>query len=123
MSEKVKLISEIENVIKRELALLGIRKSKPAYTCVLAPNISGWIGLNVAKTRSDGRVGITPIIGVRSEQIESLVEKLSGMTGVRPSPTISTSIGYLMEGGRFIEWLFDSDPKFDYVTEAKKVAK
>jgi len=122
MSEKTKLLNEAVGVIERELAVFGIRKSRSFYTCAIDRNVSGWVGLNFTKSRSDGRVGINPIVGVRNESVESLVERLSNQAGARPAATLSISLGYLMPEKRYLEWLFEPEPTFDYVSEAKKVA-
>jgi hypothetical protein len=122
MSEKTKLINELVGVIERELAVFGIRKSRFFYTCAIVRDVSGWVGLNLTKNRSDGTVGINPIVGVRNESVESLVERLSNQAGARPAPTLSISLGYLMPEKRYLEWLFEPEPTFDYVSEAKKVA-
>ncbi len=122
MSEKTKLLNEAVGVIEHELAMLGIRKSRSFYTCVIDQNVSGWIGLNLTKSRSDGRVGINPIVGVRNEPVEALVERLSNQAVARPAATLSISLGYLMPEKRYLEWLFVAEPTFDYVSEAKKVA-
>jgi hypothetical protein len=121
MAEKEELLKEVVGIITQELTRDAVhknRKKELVYTCNVAQNMSGWIGLSVTKDRSDGRVGVSPIVGVRSEEIEALVEKHWG----RPAPTISISLGYLMPEQRHLEWLFESEP-FDYVSEAKKVTK
>jgi hypothetical protein len=120
MSEKSKLINAVLGVIERELSAFGILKNRFVYTYPIDRAVSGWIGLNLIKNRSDGRVGINPIVGLRNEAVESLVERLSNQTG--SAPTLSISLGYLMPEKRYLEWLFEPEPAFDYVSEAKKVA-
>jgi hypothetical protein len=121
MSEKSKLVNAVVGVIERELAVFGIRKGPSAYTFPIGRDVSGWMGLNLIKNLGGGMVGINPIVGVRSESIESLVERLSNQARARSAPTLSISLGYLMPEKRYLEWLFEPQP-FDYVSEAKKVA-
>jgi hypothetical protein len=75
MSEKSKLINAVLGVIERELSAFGILKNRFVYTYPIDRAVSGWIGLNLIKNRSDGRVGINPIVGLRNEAVESLVER------------------------------------------------
>ena len=121
MSDKVTLLKQVVDTITQELTPLALRKhgkQELVYTFDLAQNMFGWIGLNLTKHLAGGRVGVSPTVGVRSEQIEALVEKYWG----RIAPTVSTSLGYLMPEKRHLEWVFEHRP-FDYVSESKKVAK
>jgi len=122
MTHTKKFLAEIIKITESELQLLGFRKTNAVYGCQLAEDALGWLGLNVATHRSDGRVGINPVVGVRHERIEKTLAKLLGEKGVRLLPTISTALGYLMPEGRYLEWLFEPEP-FDYESECKRMAK
>lgn len=113
---------DIIRTIESELRPLGFHKSKGIYLCRLSEDASGWLGLNVAAHRNDGRVGINPVVGVRHERIENRIEELLGEKEKRLAPTISTSLGYLMPEGRYLEWLFEP-PSFDNASECEKIAK
>src|ERR1700721_2823621 len=120
MTDKADLLHEVESIIERELVRLGARKKWSVYLLPLGKNISGWIGLSRLTNCGPHRVGISPTIGVRHDQIESIVKRMSDWG--RPAPTISTNVGYLMPERDYAEWIFEPSP-FDYVAEAEKVAK
>jgi hypothetical protein len=67
-------------------------------------------------------VGINPVVGLRNERIEKMVEEFVGEKQSRLAPTISASPGYLMPEGRYVEWLFEPAP-FDYESEGKRMVK
>jgi hypothetical protein len=120
MTEKADLLEQVQSIIERELVRLGARKKWNVYVLPLRENVSGWIGLGRLTNCGPHRVGISPTVGVRHEQIESIIKRLSEWK--RPAPTISTNVGYLMPERGYIEWIFESSP-FDYMAEAEKVAK
>jgi hypothetical protein len=51
-----------------------------------------------------------------------MVEELMAEKETRFSPTIRTALGYLMPGGRYLEWLFEPAP-FDYGSESKRMVQ
>jgi len=116
------LLAEILANIGSELIHLELHKTKGTYICDLGGGVSGWLGLNVEANRRDGRVGVNPVVGVRHEQIERTVASLSEEKESHLTPTISTSLGYLMPQSSFLEWLFEPAP-FDYPSECKKLVK
>jgi len=124
MLKKQQFVNQIAGSIEQELAVAApeLRKSGLIFTFPLNEGMAGWIGLNIASSRSDGLIGVNPVVGVRSEQVEILVKQLGGETRGGPSATVSTALGYLMPEKRFLEWLFEQSPGFDYVSEAKKIA-
>ncbi|HEY1799458.1 MAG TPA: hypothetical protein VGG46_00875 [Terriglobales bacterium] len=121
MSDRGLVITKIVKYLESELPFLAATTTKYVYTCALAPNFAGWVGLNLIQNRNDGRVGVNSIIGVVSKQIEALLERLSPFDQAFPKPTITTSLGYLMPEKRYQEWLFVPQMNFDYISEAKKI--
>lgn len=115
-------LADITQIIASELRPLGFLKSKSIYLCPLGEDASGWLGLNAATHRSDGRIGINPVVGVRHERIENMIEGLLGEKESRLAPTISTPLGYLMPEGQYLEWLFEPPP-FDNASECEKIVK
>ena len=67
-------------------------------------------------------MGINPVVGVRHERIERMVEEFLGESESRFGPTLSTAVGYLMPEGRYLEWLFESAP-FDYQSQCRRMVK
>jgi hypothetical protein len=123
MSMRTKtLLAAIIRIVEGELKHLGMRKTKSAHVCVLGEDVFGWVGLNVAANRGDGRVGINLVVGIRHERIEKMVAKLTAEKEPGMMPTISTSLGYVSPDGRYLEWLFEAAP-FDYESECKRMVK
>jgi hypothetical protein len=116
------LLVEIVKIVEAELKPLGFRKVKGVFVCPVGADMFGWLGLNTASHRNDGRVGINPVVGVRSERIEQRIGRLLGEKQPRLAPTICTSLGYLMPEARYVEWLFEPAP-FDYLSECKRMAR
>lgn len=116
------LLAPVITVVENGLKVLGFRKTKGVYVRSLGYGAIGWLGLNSATHRSDGRVGINPVVGVRLERIEDIVAELMGEKGARFGPTISTPLGYLMPEARYLEWLFEPTP-FDYESESQRMVK
>ncbi len=105
-----KLISEVTEVLERTLLKSGLRKrSAQVFTRDIAKEMLGWVGLNRAVNRQDGRLELNPVIGVRHERVEALVAKLSGVKyHAFTPPTLSTPLGYLMPNKEYKAWLFES---------------
>jgi hypothetical protein len=116
------LLADVLKMAERELKLLGFRKTKGVYIHELTDDAVGWVGLNAASHRSDRRVGINPVVGIRHQKIEGMVEEFMAEKESRLTPTISTSVGYLMPEGRYLEWLFELAP-FDYDAECRRMVK
>jgi hypothetical protein len=115
------LRNEIQILTGDALKLLGFRKKGDVWLFPLGTTAaSGWLGLNTV-SRPDGRVGISPVIGIRHEQIESMMKELSGDPSVN-APTISASLGYLMPQARYLEWLFEDAP-FHYHSECQRMVE
>ncbi len=117
------VLAEVLKSAERQLKALGFRKTKGVYIRQLRDDAVGWIGLNAAAHRSDGRVGINPVVGVRQQRVESMVEEfMAEKESSGLPPTISTTLGYLMPEGRYLEWLFEPAP-FEYETECERMVR
>ena len=104
------LISEVTEISTRTLVESGLRKrSAQVFTRDIAEDMIGWVGLNRAVNREDGKLELNPVIGVRHQPVEVLVAKLSGVKyHAYIPPTISTPLGYLMPVTEYTAWLFES---------------
>ena len=116
------LLADVLKVAERELKLLGFRKTKGVYIRDLTEEAVGWVGLNTASHRSDGRVGINPVVGVRHRNVESMLEEFMAEKDSGLPPTISTAVGYLMPEGCYMEWFYEPAP-FDYESECGRMGK
>jgi len=115
------LRNEILTLAGESFQSLGFRKNKDVWLLPLGEmQASGWLGLN-AVNRRDGRVGINPVVGVRNEQVETMMKELSGDPSIT-APTISISLGYLMPEAKYLEWLFEGAP-FDYHSECHRMVR
>ena len=94
------LIKRFSNEMRCRLVDLGWRKRAGDLYTIDRGDFVGWLGVGRA-TKNGLSVGAN--IGVRHQPLEHVI---SNLTGRAPHaylpPTISTSIGYLREGGR--EW-------------------
>jgi hypothetical protein len=122
MAETAKrgLLKGVLGLVASELAPLGFKKKNGVYVISLREGFWGTVGLNVAMNRGADSIGINPIVGVRHEAIESLVESLAGEKLLPFAPTISVAIGYLMPHTAYTEWSFGLPP-FDSFSEAAKM--
>lgn len=100
-------VSHVFTVTAEKMAGIGFQKRKAGiFTLRLNDEVLGWVGLNTANY-AGGVLEINPTVGVRHQELEVLVSKL---TGAKPHqflpPTICASIGYLMPKRQFIAWSF-----------------
>jgi hypothetical protein len=110
MTSKRQILIDVVSIIERELIPQSSEKNNFCYTWPLRNGFSGWLALNTIMGRRDDLVGINPIVGVVSEDIESLMQKLDLRAREGSVPTISISLGYLMPEKRYLEWLFGPRP-------------
>jgi hypothetical protein len=122
MAQSKHLLDQVITIAEGELRRLQFRKTKGVYICQLDKDAYGWVGLNTVAHRSDGRVGINPVLGVRYEPMERMVCELLGEKESILAPSISTSAGYLMPEGQYMEWLFEPAP-FDYRSECERMVE
>lgn len=94
---------------RAHLARMGFKKrTGDVFTLDLAPGVLGWLGLNRAtQHRGPGEVEVSPVVGVRFQEVERLVAECRGeaLHAYQP-PTISSPLGYLMPNKKYMAWLF-----------------
>ncbi len=110
MTSKRQILRSVVSIIERELVPQPSQKKDLSYTWPLRDGFSGWLALNTIMGRSDDLVGINPIVGLVSEDVEALLHKFDTCAREGPAPTISISLGYLMPEKRYLEWLFGLRP-------------
>ncbi len=91
------------------LRRLGFRKrAGHIFTMDLAPGVLGWLGLNRAtRHRARGEVEVNPVVGVRFQEIERVVQECrSAKFHPYVPPTTSSPLGYLMPERRYKAWIF-----------------
>jgi hypothetical protein len=102
-----------------EAGRLG-KRSVQIFTLDISEDMLGWVGLNRAVERGDGKLEISPVIGVRHQAVEALVAKLLGIESHRYiPPTISTPLGYLMPNSEYTACFFESG--VDNVSEVEPI--
>ena len=122
MKHKKQFLAELESIAEDKLRLLGFRRMKYIHLCPLVEGVFGWLGFGTSVCRSDGRVGITPAIGVRHERVERIVQRLGGTSNSALAATISTTLGYVTPSEQFMEWLYEPEP-FDYRSECERMVQ
>ncbi len=93
-----------------ELARLGFRKRGGfVFTRNLAPEILGWLGLNIALNK-DRSLEVNPVVGVRHQRLERLVAELMAIR-YHPynPPSLSIHVGYLTEAPDYSPLLVADD--------------
>ena len=101
---KRQTLKKIVSTIEREFVPKDALKYKRSYLWQVTKGFSGWLGLNTILGRRDGTVGLNPIVGIVSEEIEAILRSTSDWP--QPTPTISIALGYLLPENRYIEWAF-----------------
>jgi len=116
------LLAEVLKIAATELTGLGMHKTKGVYIYPMGRDVCGWLGLNVAANRTDMRLGINPVVGIRHCRIEKMLVELTREEETALTPTLSISLGYVSPAGHYEEWLFDHPP-FDYKAECGRMVK
>jgi hypothetical protein len=90
-----------------ELSSFGFKKrAGQIYTCDIAEDYLGWIGLNQGTYPNEG-FEINPVIGVRHQELEKLVAVLQKKKPHQYIPsTTSRPLGYLMPEKSYKTWTF-----------------
>lgn len=103
-----KLVTSIFALAKARLLRAGFQGRKPGiFTMAVSDGVLGWVGLNTAH-REGGILEVGPVIGVRHQALEVLVSECLGVaSGDFHSPSVSVSIGYLMDDKRYRAWSFE----------------
>ncbi len=112
-------LKTIVSIIERDFVPKGARKHKHSYVWPVTNGFSGWLGLNTILARADDAVGLNPIVGIVSEEIEAILRSTSAWP--QPAPTISISLGYLLPEKRYIEWAFATQSTSSLEVEAEKL--
>jgi hypothetical protein len=86
-----------------------------------APGFKGFLGLNVVAVRGRGLAEANLVVGVHSEQVESIVAQLSNESLQYLVPTIRTHIGYLMANPGYHPWFVRPDANEEYISELVQV--
>lgn len=111
MTAKRQLITEIENNVANELARFGFGQNGQMATLSVKQDFQGLVGLNIASHRSDGLVGVVPMVLLEYFPLAAAVNRLTEHKAGNQQPSLRTTLGCLMPENRFLEWLFD--PKED----------
>jgi hypothetical protein len=122
MSGKHTFLVELMTLIGMEVTSLPLRNENQYFVREITEGVTGVVGFGVATHRSDGRVGVNPVIGVSFGTIEDRIgawteEKLDDYI----SMTISSPLGYITPEKRFLEWLFE--PGFDNASEVRRMVR
>jgi hypothetical protein len=124
MGEKETVRKRVVESLFAELESSGFRLGKGNLIVQLSSEFTGNVGLNFTSHRTDGLIGLNPIMNIVCRQIEDVLVDLTEGAERRPVPSLTTALGYLTPEHRFLEWLFD--PKAspaDHVQESKRIAK
>jgi hypothetical protein len=111
MAARTMPVDDVSRAVAALLTQLGfVKRTEDIYTKSLRGDVLGWIGLNRAVARGDGRLEINPVVGVRHQRVERLVADLADRKYHQYiPPTASLHLGYLMPDRRYIPWLFTGD--------------
>ena len=115
----IRIMTIIDDQFKRE-KLYNLHNTGSIYSFQITEDAFGYVGFNIAKHRTDRRIGITPIVGVRYLPIETMISDLIDSVNAVFAPTICTPLGYVSPEQRYSEWLFEDAP-FDYKSECLKM--
>lgn len=104
-----------ENALERPareiLGLRGFKRTSPygIFLKPLAEGINAWVGLN--RGFGPGWISLTPVLGVRHEQVEFYMTKLLGWDPKKSTaPTVQTTLKFLIPRVRKSpQWLFVKD--------------
>jgi hypothetical protein len=116
MNISPRFVSHVFTVTAGKMAGIGFKKRQAGiFTLCLNEEVLGWVGLNTAHY-AGGVLTINPTVGVRHQELETLVSNLMGM---KPHqyipPTIGTPIGYLTPKKQFTTWSFQEGTDCDAV--------
>ncbi len=81
----------------------------------IGTGVSGWLGLNTGRGPDPHTWLINPVIGVRHEAIECLVDKFNGPVKPWFSPTIASNYGHYREPLEYLEFTLHGDACDDSV--------
>jgi hypothetical protein len=100
-------------ILREPLDAIGFRKRAGwIFTAELDNNVLGWMGMNTAsRHQAAGSVEVNPVVGVRHQAVEQLVAEFRHEK-FHPylPPTVSSPIGYVMPGDRYVAWTLTQGP-------------
>ena len=104
MASSAKIVMKF---LEERFVALGYRKVGPAiFVRFQQPKVLSWVGLNQAKRQ--GSIEINPMVGVRNQDVESLVADLNEEP-FNPyiPPTAALNVGYLTDQKKYMAFFFD----------------
>lgn len=117
-------VGEILEGVGAPLLAAGFRRRRSSiYTLDLMPDVLGWVGLNQATRRGDGKLWLNPMVGVRHQGVEAAWSRLAGEAPHRYfPPTLVANVGDLGARRTYREWSFaegrDNSPAIAAVARA-----
>ena len=104
------LIKEVHEIIREELATLGLRRRGDIglFTVDLGLETLGWLGLGRRTGRGEGWFDLYPTVGVVHEPLERLWAELAGRK-YQVNATIGTPLAYLMPEKTYRVWTFSPE--------------
>jgi hypothetical protein len=103
------------NRLREALHSLSFVQAAPQiWTRPLDEPTLGWIGLNVGQNRVSNTVDISPLVGVRNQNVERIIANILGESdnGIIPV-TVGVNVGYLEESNTFRSFTFGRGPSAD----------
>jgi hypothetical protein len=120
MGSKREMTAAVRNYIAAPLSKIGFRSVGNTFIVKIG-QANGSVALNISSRRSDGLVGISPIIGVELAYLKTELALFFGRNDRQPS--LTTMLGYLMPEKRYVEWLFDPNLDLGQRRELDNMAK
>lgn len=99
---------KVFELIKQSLLKSGLKKKKQTvFYKELNEKILGTVSFGISNYGRSDIFCLNPVIGVMSKDVESLMEKTTGLNTLKDfMPTISTPLGYLLPEKSYKEWEF-----------------
>jgi hypothetical protein len=97
------LRTAVDEILTGRLGERGYKRVKEGiYLLPILPRISGWTGIGLASYKRGAEVDADPMIGVRHDDVEELMPRLSG----EADPTILRPLYELLPGESYKTWSF-----------------
>ncbi len=97
--------------LHEKLLLLGfVKRKQELFTIPETLDSMGWLGLNRAVRTREGMLEVNPVVGVRNQQLERLVAKLTAepFNEFAP-PSLSGNIGYMGPNQAYKAFVFSQN--------------
>jgi len=110
---------EVEDDCTQALTVVGFKERKRGILTLPAPaGFQGWLGLNTATKDLPEAMQISPVLGIRADEIHKLIAQVEGdKYHAYLPPTVSTNLGYLTPQASFLSFTFQSGEKRKPVAE------